>query len=129
LTYNPQGRQPLPGHRVCHALPRANAIIGLLLIGTEVQGGPTERRFSERQFLRACATERGRDSDFQRRRGTHAGYTAADVMNKITPADISDPQELIARAKALSVELATTLRRASRHWCSKPRAASRTSMN
>jgi PAS domain-containing protein len=29
------------------------------------------------------------------------GYTAAEVMNKITPADISDPQELIARAKAL----------------------------
>jgi hypothetical protein len=26
-------------------------------------------------------------------------------MNKITPADISNPQELIARAKALSVEL------------------------
>src|SRR5450432_2294159 len=24
------------------------------------------------------------------------GYTAAEVMNKITPADISDPQELIA---------------------------------
>ncbi len=37
------------------------------------------------------------------------GYTAADVMNKITPADISDPQELIARAKALSVELAATI--------------------
>src|ERR1700688_562804 len=37
------------------------------------------------------------------------GYTAADVMNKITPADISDPQELIARAKALSIELATTI--------------------
>jgi PAS domain S-box-containing protein len=33
------------------------------------------------------------------------GYTAADVMNKITPADISDPQELIARATALSLEL------------------------
>ena len=30
------------------------------------------------------------------------GYAAADVMNKITPADISDPQEVIARAKALS---------------------------
>src|SRR4029450_12647959 len=26
------------------------------------------------------------------------GYTAAEVMNKITPADISDPHELIARA-------------------------------
>ena len=37
------------------------------------------------------------------------GYTAAEVMNKITPADISDPQELIARAKALSMELATTI--------------------
>lgn len=32
------------------------------------------------------------------------GYTAADVINKITPADISDPQELIAHAAALSVE-------------------------
>src|SRR5436309_9314164 len=37
------------------------------------------------------------------------GYTAAEVMNKITPADISDPQEVIARAKALSVELATPI--------------------
>ncbi|MGA2801484.1 MAG: PAS domain S-box protein, partial [Verrucomicrobiota bacterium] len=37
------------------------------------------------------------------------GYTAADVMNKITPADISDPQEVIARAKALSVELSTPI--------------------
>jgi PAS domain S-box-containing protein len=36
-------------------------------------------------------------------------YTAAEVMNKITPADISDPQELIGRAKALSIELATTI--------------------
>jgi len=25
------------------------------------------------------------------------GYTAAEVMNKVTPADISDPQEVIAR--------------------------------
>ena len=37
------------------------------------------------------------------------GYTAADVMNKITPADISDPQELITRAKALSMELETSI--------------------
>jgi len=37
------------------------------------------------------------------------GYPAADVMNKITPADISDPQEVIARAKALSVELETPI--------------------
>ena len=32
------------------------------------------------------------------------GYTAVDVVNIITPANISDPQELVARAAALSVE-------------------------
>ena len=37
------------------------------------------------------------------------GYTAADAMNKITLADISDPQEVIARAKALSTELSTSI--------------------
>jgi PAS domain-containing protein len=37
------------------------------------------------------------------------GYTAADVLNKITPADISDPQELLARATALSIELGTPI--------------------
>ena len=37
------------------------------------------------------------------------GYDAAEVLNKITPADISDPQELVTRAKALSVELATSI--------------------
>ena len=37
------------------------------------------------------------------------GYTAAEVMNKITPADISDPQEIIARAAALSLELGTQI--------------------
>jgi PAS domain S-box-containing protein len=37
------------------------------------------------------------------------GYAAADVLNKITPADISDPQEVVARAKRLSLELRTTI--------------------
>ncbi len=37
------------------------------------------------------------------------GYAAAEVMNKITPADISDPREVITRAKALSAELGTTI--------------------
>ena len=37
------------------------------------------------------------------------GYTADEVLNKITPADISDPQEVIARAKTLSVELGTAI--------------------
>src|SRR5688572_17106611 len=37
------------------------------------------------------------------------GYTAAEVMNKITPADISDAQELVDRARALSIELGTEI--------------------
>jgi PAS domain S-box-containing protein len=37
------------------------------------------------------------------------GYTATEVVNKITPADISDPQEVIARAEELSIELGTPI--------------------
>src|SRR6202030_4701009 len=37
------------------------------------------------------------------------GYAAIEVVDKITPADISDPQEVIARAQALSVELSTEI--------------------
>jgi PAS domain S-box-containing protein len=37
------------------------------------------------------------------------GYTAAEVMNQVTPADISDPKEVVARAQALSAELDTAI--------------------
>ena len=37
------------------------------------------------------------------------GYKALDVVNRITPADISDPREMIARAAALSDELDTPI--------------------
>jgi PAS domain S-box-containing protein len=37
------------------------------------------------------------------------GFAADEVINKVTPADISDPQEVIARAKLLSEELATPI--------------------
>jgi PAS domain-containing protein len=37
------------------------------------------------------------------------GYAAADVVNRISPADISDPQELVARAKSLSDEIGTRI--------------------
>jgi PAS domain S-box-containing protein len=37
------------------------------------------------------------------------GYAAAEVVNRTTPADLSDPHELIARAQALSQELATPI--------------------
>ncbi len=38
------------------------------------------------------------------------GYTTSDVLNKITPAAISDPLELIARAHALSLEFGTVIK-------------------
>jgi PAS domain S-box-containing protein len=37
------------------------------------------------------------------------GYLAAEVVNKINPSDIHDPQEVMARAQELSAELATTI--------------------
>jgi len=37
------------------------------------------------------------------------GYEAAEVLNKVTPAELSDPQEVIARAQELSAELGTII--------------------
>ena len=37
------------------------------------------------------------------------GYMAAEVVNKISPSDIHDPQEVRVRAEALSLELATPI--------------------
>ncbi|MEY2689391.1 MAG: hypothetical protein RL375_3590 [Pseudomonadota bacterium] len=37
------------------------------------------------------------------------GYTACEVIDLVTPADISDPVELLTRAQALSEELATPI--------------------
>jgi len=37
------------------------------------------------------------------------GYTASEVVDKMTPAEFSDPQELIARAGALSLEFDTPI--------------------
>ena len=37
------------------------------------------------------------------------GYAAADVLNRVTPADLSDPQEIVLRAQALSAEFGTAI--------------------
>jgi PAS domain S-box-containing protein len=37
------------------------------------------------------------------------GYTAAEVVNRISPSDIHDPKEVVARAAALSIELSTPI--------------------
>ena len=98
-----------------------NAIIGYLLIGTD----NTARKRAEEALLKAGALQdaifnsanfssiatdaRGVIQIFNVGAERMLGYSAADVMNKITPADISDPQEVIARAKTLSVELSTPI--------------------
>jgi PAS domain S-box-containing protein len=98
-----------------------DAIIGYLLIGTD----NTARKRAEEALLKAGALqaaifnsanfssiatdEKGVIQIFNVGAERMLGYAAADVVNKITPADISDPQELIARAVALSAELSTTI--------------------
>ena len=98
-----------------------DAIIGYLLIGTD----NTARKAAEEALLKADALQsaifnsanfssiatdaKGVIQIFNVGAERMLGYTAAEVMNTITPADISDPKELISRAEALSVELATAI--------------------
>src|ERR1700687_2168804 len=65
--------------------------------------------FNSANFSSIATDEKGVIQIFNVGAERMLGYTAAEVMNKITPADISDPQEVIARAKALSLELATPI--------------------
>src|SRR4029434_6282606 len=85
-----------------------DVIIGYLLIGTELKAGALQSAiFNSANFSSIATDAKGVIQIFNVGAERMLGYTAAEVMNKITPADISDPQEVIARAKALSVELGT----------------------
>ncbi|MDI1269485.1 MAG: PAS domain S-box protein [Polaromonas sp.] len=98
-----------------------DAIIGYLLIGTDntarqqaeealLQAGALQSAiFNSANFSSIATDAKGVIQIFNVGAERMLGYTAAEVMNKITPADISDPQEVIARAKALSVELKTQI--------------------
>ena len=83
--------------------------------------------FNSANFSSIATDEKGVIQIFNVGAERMLGYAAADVVNKITPADISDPQEVIARAVALSAELATPITPGFQAWFSKPRAGSRTS--
>ena len=86
------------------------SIIGYLLIGTELKAGALQSAiFNSANFSSIATDAKGVIQIFNVGAERMLGFTAAEVMNKITPADISDPQELIARAKALSVELGTPI--------------------
>ncbi len=101
-----------------------NTIIGYLLIGTD--NTERKKREAEEALLRAGALQnaifnsanfssiatdaKGVIQIFNVGAERLLGYAAAEVMNKITPAEISDPQEIIVRAEALSIELATPIK-------------------
>jgi PAS domain S-box-containing protein len=98
-----------------------NNIIGYLLIGTD----NTARKLAEEALIKAGALQsaifnsanfssiatdaKGVIQIFNVGAERMLGYTAAEVMDKITPADISDPQEMIVRAVELSKELETPI--------------------
>src|SRR6202453_3161376 len=122
LTYFRKDGSRFPAVVSVTALRDAHdAIIGYLLIGTD----NTARKQAEGALLKARALQRaifnsanfssiatdakGVIQIFNVGAERMLGYAAAEVMNTITPADISDPQELIARAQALSAELATAI--------------------
>ncbi|MES2684294.1 MAG: ATP-binding protein [Pseudomonadota bacterium] len=65
--------------------------------------------FNSANFSSIATDEKGVIQIFNVGAERMLGYTAAEVVDKITPADISDPQEVIARAQALSLELGTAI--------------------
>ena len=99
----------------------ADAIIGYLLIGTDntarkkaeealLQAGALQSAiFNSANFSSIATDAKGVIQIFNVGAERMLGYTAAEVINTITPADISDPSELVARAQALSAELATAI--------------------
>jgi PAS domain-containing protein len=65
--------------------------------------------FNSANFSSIATDAKGIIQNFNVGAERRLGYTAAEMMNNITPADISDPQEVMARAKALSIELGTPI--------------------
>ncbi|MGA3186039.1 MAG: PAS domain S-box protein [Bryobacteraceae bacterium] len=98
-----------------------DGIIGYLLIGTDntarkqaeealLKAGALQNAiFNSENFSSIATDEKGVIQLFNVGAERMLGYTASEVVDKITPADISDPQEVVARAKALSLELATPI--------------------
>src|ERR1019366_6920967 len=116
LTYCRKDGSQFPAMVSVTALRDAqDTIIGYLLIGTDntarkraeealLKAGALQRAiFNSANFSSIATDARGVIQIFNVGAERMLGYAAADVMNKITPAVISDPQEVIARAKALSL--------------------------
>lgn len=92
-------------------------VVGMVDTVTEVRreaallktGALQNAIFNSANFSSIATDEKGVIQLFNVGAERMLGYTAIEVVDKITPADISDPQEVVARAKALSLELATAI--------------------
>src|SRR5450755_4309917 len=122
LTYIRKDKSRFPAVVSVTALRDADgAIIGYLLVGTDntarkqaeealqKAGALQSAIFNSANFSSIATDAKGVIQIFNVGAERMLGYAAEEVMNKITPADISDPQEVMARAKALSVELETQI--------------------
>ncbi len=122
LTYIRKDRSRFPAVVSVTALRDVeDQIIGYLLIGTDntarkqaedalLKAGALQRAiFNSANFSSIATDAKGVIQIFNVGAERMLGYTAADVIDRITPADISDPQEVIARATALSLELGTPI--------------------
>ena len=89
-THNPAIHNPATDARYQEALLKTGALQNAIL--------------NSANFSSIATDEKGVIQIFNVGAERMLGYAAADVLNKITPADISDPQEVIARAAALSEE-------------------------
>src|ERR1035437_1910530 len=65
--------------------------------------------FNSANFSSIATDEKGLIQIFNVGAERMLGYAAIEVVDKIPPADISDPREVIARARALSLELGTPI--------------------
>ena len=65
--------------------------------------------FSSANFSSIATDEKGVIQIFNVGAERMLGYVASDVLNKVTPADISDPHEVIERARVLSSEFSTSI--------------------
>ena len=122
LTYIRKDKSRFPAVVSVTALRDAeDTIIGYLLIGTDntarkqaeealLNAGALQRAiFNSANFSSIATDAKGVIQIFNVGAEKMLGYSAAEVMNKITPADLSDPDEVIARAKSLSLEFATPI--------------------
>jgi PAS domain S-box-containing protein len=122
LTYIRKDRSHFPAIVSVTALrDELGVIIGYLLIGTDNSARKLAEEallkasvlqnaiFSSTQFSCIATDDKGVIQLFNVGAEKMLGYAASDVMNKITPASLHDPLELISRATALSAEFGTPI--------------------